>query len=311
LHGPTAIGQCTICHNPHSSEEKGLLTEPHSQLCFSCHETTRDELTEFPFVHEPVKDNCIGCHDSHGADNPMMLKADTPQLCFPCHENIQKIAESSAHPHVPVTETDGCLKCHTPHASTAPFGLKADPMTLCLTCHSEPIPRGTGDVLKAFTDEIDGKEFLHGPVAQRECSGCHGVHGSDHFRLLVKAYPSTFYASFKKENYDLCFSCHEESLVMTQRTASLTGFRNGDRNLHFTHVNKERRGRTCRSCHETHASRYPKHIRSSVPYGRWELPIKFTITETGGHCQTGCHRPYGYDREVPIENITGKKTAKK
>lgn len=309
LHGPTAIGQCTICHDPHSSDEKGLLVEPHTELCFSCHETTREDLKTFPFVHQPAADNCISCHNSHGADNPMMLIADTPQLCYPCHEKIQTVAETALHPHTPVTETGGCLKCHTPHASTVRFGLKADPMTLCLTCHSEPVPMDSNEVLPAFSHQIAGKDFHHGPIAQRECSGCHDTHGSDHFRLLVKEYPATFYSPFKREHYDLCFSCHPDTLVLTRRTDQLTDFRNGDQNLHFLHVNKERRGRSCRTCHETHASRSPKHIRSSVPYGRWELPIRFKPTETGGSCQTGCHLPYAYDRETPIQNIA-KKSAK-
>ncbi|NIA16733.1 MAG: cytochrome C [Planctomycetes bacterium] len=300
LHGPTAVGECTICHDPHSSDQKNLLAMESSELCFSCHEITKDELEKFEFVHEPAINNCIGCHSGHGANNPKMLKAEAPQLCYSCHEDIKQIAETSKYQHSVVSQKGGCLKCHTPHASTIEFGLKAAPMTLCMSCHDKPVGISKDEVLPAFTNEIKGKKFMHGPLRQKDCGGCHTPHGSEYFRLLSKEYPPRFYAPFSKDAYQLCFSCHPESLVLTKETRDLTGFRNGDLNLHYLHVNRPQRGRTCRSCHATHASNLPKHIRKSVPYGRWELPIQFEKTETGGGCEPGCHLPAAYDRQSPV-----------
>jgi predicted CXXCH cytochrome family protein len=169
-----------------------------------------------------------------------------------------------------------------------------------MTCHDKPVVISKDEVLGAFTAEIENKKFLHGPIAEKDCEGCHISHGSDHFRLLTKEYPPQFYSPFSEENYELCFSCHSESMVLTKETSDLTDFRNGDLNLHFLHVNKERRGRTCRACHETHASNLPWHIRKSVPYGWWDLPIQFEKTETGGGCKPGCHLPSAYDRQTPV-----------
>jgi predicted CXXCH cytochrome family protein len=177
-------------------------------------------------------------------------------------------------------------------------------MSLCTSCHKDPVKTETGQVIASFTEEVEGKASLHGPVAQQQCSGCHATHGGEHFRLLVKDYPRLFYSSFSPKNYALCFSCHPESLVLTERTSDLTDFRNGDLNLHYVHVNKPQRGRTCRSCHATHASDLPKHIRQSVPYGVWDLPIQFAKTETGGGCRPGCHVPYTYDRNAPVSYPT-------
>jgi len=301
LHGPTAVGECTICHESHSSDHKGLLISEHSELCFSCHIVTKDELKKFEFVHEPAKNDCIGCHDPHGASNPKMVKSIAPFLCYTCHKDIQKIAENSTYQHTVVTDIDGCLQCHTPHASTVKFLLKKDAMSLCVTCHDKPQEISKDEVLPAFTPQIEDKKFLHGPVAQKDCSGCHTVHGSKHFRLLSKEYPSIFYAPFAEENYELCFGCHENTLVLNAKTDNLTDFRNGYRNLHFLHVNKERRGRTCRACHQTHASNLPKHIRKSVPYGKWELPVGYAKTKTGGTCLPGCHVRKNYDRQNPVD----------
>jgi hypothetical protein len=71
--------------------------------------------------------------------------------------------------------------------------------------------------------------------------------------LLSKPYPETFYAEFNPENFAMCFTCHDKKLVEAKEAEGLTGFRNGKQNLHFAHVNKEK-GRTCRACHEKHAS---------------------------------------------------------
>jgi predicted CXXCH cytochrome family protein len=179
--------------------------------------------------------------------------------------------------------------------------LKKDEMSLCTACHDKPIKMADDETLRSFTDEIKDKKYLHGPVADKDCTGCHISHGSDHFRLLAKEYPAQFYAPFSKDNYALCFSCHPETVVLTKETSDLTDFRNGTLNLHYVHVNKPERGRTCRSCHATHASNLPKHIRASVPYGVWNLPINFEKTATGGKCAPGCHLPYTYDRQSPVQ----------
>ncbi|MHC4556664.1 MAG: cytochrome c3 family protein [Planctomycetota bacterium] len=301
LHGPTAVGECTVCHKSHSSDYKDLLVSDHAQLCFSCHVVTQNELKKYEFVHEPTKNDCIGCHDPHGGSDSNMVKDLAPFLCYTCHKDIQKIAENSPYQHSVVGDIDGCMNCHTPHASTVKFLLKKDATSLCITCHDKPQEIGDGEVLPAFTDELKGKKSLHGPVAENDCSGCHVTHGSKHFRLLAKKYPPIFYAPFSEENYELCFDCHAKSLVLNAKTNDLTDFRNGNINLHFLHVNKERRGRTCRACHQTHASNLPKHIRESVPYGTWDLPVGFTKTETGGSCKSGCHMPTDYDRNNPAD----------
>lgn len=301
LHGPTAVGECTVCHESHSSDHANLLVSEHSELCFSCHVVTQSELQKYEFVHEPAINDCVGCHNPHGANNMKMVKDQVPSLCYGCHEDIQNIAEHSPYQHGIVSEKDGCTQCHTSHASSVQFLLKHDEKSLCITCHDKNIEINKTEILPSFTDEIKDKKYLHGPVAEGDCAGCHVAHGSNYFRLLAKEYPPQFYAPFSKENYALCFSCHSENIVLTKQTYDLTDFRNGNLNLHYTHVNKDQRGRTCRSCHATHASNLPKEIRESVPYGMWEMPINFNKTETGGSCTPGCHLPKDYDRMNPVD----------
>jgi len=197
VHGPTSVGECTLCHEAHESEYENRLTMGLDQLCVFCHVTTKEELEGIEFVHEPTRDNCVGCHDPHGADNWKMLKGNAPDLCFSCHEDIQSTAQTSQHKHNAVSEPGGCLNCHTPHASSVRPLLASVPTTLCLTCHDKPQGLSINEVLPAFIDQIKDKEYLHGPVKENDCGGCHMTHGSDHFRLLTGEYPRGFYSSFE------------------------------------------------------------------------------------------------------------------
>jgi predicted CXXCH cytochrome family protein len=175
-----------------------------------------------------------------------------------------------------------------------------------MKCHSDPMDRGQGKpAVAAVSEALDPSMDKHGPINQGSCGGCHNVHGSDAAHLLARAYPEPFYQPFALEKYDLCFSCHDKQLVLTQRTTGLTNFRNGERNLHFLHVNKADRGRNCRACHDAHASPNALHVRTSVPYGNWEMPINFKQTQTGGSCAPGCHKPFEYDRANPVTYGTG------
>ena len=86
----------------------------------------------------------------------------------------------------------------------------------------------------------------------------------------------------------------------------ITGFsqqtEDGLLNLHYLHVNKQDKGRTCRACHEVHASKRPAHIRESVPFGKnnWPLEINFTQHKDGGSCAPGCHKAQEYHRPASV-----------
>ncbi len=298
VHGPAAAGGCIACHEPHTANyEKNLRAEP-PELCYMCHTAKAEAIKGSEFVHTPVAESCVNCHSPHSAPAKFMLPADPPELCLNCHKKKKAEIAAAKNKHGAVKIKKACLNCHDAHASNIDKNLRMEPMDLCLSCHYES--------LKTDEDQkelINMKEWLeenkdhHGPIKQKDCSGCHNPHGSDNFRILRRPYPPTFYKAFKVENYNLCFGCHEKTLVLNPETTKLTNFRNGNMNLHYKHVNKPVKGRTCRACHETHASNNPKHIRDGVPFGTWSLPLNYKKTETGGSCTPGCHKLKRYDRE--------------
>jgi predicted CXXCH cytochrome family protein len=301
IHGPVAAGACDACHAPHAADLPKLLPAAGRDLCVSCHQEMDRQLRQTTFVHEPVKTDCVQCHDAHASNYTMMVKQSPLTLCVSCHESVGKTIQTAAFQHSAVTGDATCTNCHTSHGGPLRRLMKDDPVKLCMNCHSQPVQTPDNRTIAAVTELLNPALIKHGPAADGSCSGCHDVHGADISRLLSKPYPELFYSPFEIERFDLCFSCHDKELVLQPQARGLTGFRNGDVNLHFAHVNKDVRGRTCRACHNVHASTNPLHIRESVPYGRWQLPINFTKSDTGGSCAPGCHQQLSYDRENPAD----------
>jgi predicted CXXCH cytochrome family protein len=302
VHGPVAAGGCQACHDSHASDYPAMLFASKKDVCTHCHAEMQARIAECNYVHQPAQEDCLGCHDPHGGSNRMLTIMDAPALCYSCHQEIAEVIQAAKVKHEPVTQGKACSNCHDAHASNLEPLLRADPMDLCLDCHNKEMDSPTGR-LEDMRRLLEENPQQHGPIKQRNCSACHQVHGNDRFRLLIDAYPPEFYAPYDEARYALCFDCHQADIVRTEYTDKLTDFRNGDRNLHFLHVHRKEKGRTCRACHETHASRQPKHIAAAVPFGNWEIPIVFRLTATGGSCETGCHKPYAYDRVSPVQNL--------
>jgi predicted CXXCH cytochrome family protein len=282
LHGPVSAGNCTACHSPHESDNKTLLLKEGDELCFGCHLDMPDVLKK-KNVHPALAGGCTTCHNPHGSAFPKMLAAEGEQICFQCHSDIDEIVTKApiAHPAVQM----GCPSCHSPHASDNDNLLTNPEKETCIGCH-------TDIVAKNMT-------VFHGPDNDGKCTRCHNPHGSQHEKLLVKEFPSEPYVPYTDTAFPLCFSCHKRDLLQYPETSFATNFRNGERNLHYVHVNNKEKGRSCRLCHSWHGSASPKLIADSVPFGKWSLPLRFVKTETGGGCSPGCHKPQYYDRKSP------------
>jgi predicted CXXCH cytochrome family protein len=306
VHGPVAVDDCLACHDPHGSANGKLLKTAGARLCEGCHEEMTAKLASKRYTHAPVKTDCVGCHNPHASPFKYQLKGEGSGLCLSCHKDTAKLLAASPVKHDAAQSGSACLTCHEPHASDIRPELRAPTMTLCLKCHDKAVTAPSGPV-QDIKDWLDANPNLHGPIKQQDCVGCHRPHESEHFRLLKQDYPAKFYSPFEPKNYELCFNCHQPDLVRSERTTTLTGFRDADRNLHFVHVNRPEKGRTCRACHEAHSSTEPRHLRKSVPFGSWALPIRFEANADGGKCSPGCHVAYDYRRTVQTPADAAKK----
>ena len=153
LHGPTIVGGCTLCHDPHGGDKRYFLwAEGSLELCITCHSDKENLVKKddrLPYVHDVIpRRGCVICHDPHASDNLFVLKMPINQLCVSCHS---KIADNSqGHPvyRHPVTAPKerrrpgrelSCTSCHDPHGSTHTFMLIEEPLegVLCRVCHKK------------------------------------------------------------------------------------------------------------------------------------------------------------------------------
>ncbi|MEK6528272.1 MAG: cytochrome c3 family protein [Nitrospirota bacterium] len=305
IHEPARDGEgCSLCHEINKKGEHlfKLQIKP-PELCYQCHENK----SEKKYKHPPTEaGQCLMCHNPHDSDNPKLLTMPPGDaLCFMCHEEK---AFRGAIPHGPVNEGK-CLECHNPHSTDNPRELVKPIPELCFDCHSTELKDTKGLTLPSTKNIFAGKEMiLHKPFAQGKCVDCHYPHPADTYRLVRGRYTGEFYASYSEDAYGFCFSCHPDikNALKEPRTLKDTKFRNGNLNLHYRHVNKDK-GRTCKTCHHHHGSKNQKLIRETFSFGIRILTMKYEKTETGGSCAPTCHAPVQYDRYKPFE-ITMKTT---
>jgi predicted CXXCH cytochrome family protein len=299
-HAPYEDGDCSMCHKNKDRKDPGPLAKPVNETCLECHDDFQ-KLLGGKSGHVAAKESCVNCHNPHNAKLPKLLVEDSTTLCLSCHQSISNAVSIATVKHDALTTDAKCANCHNPHGANIEHLLTALPGDLCLNCHGKDgLKDQDGKALTNMKKLLAENSEAHGPVADKDCSACHTPHGGDNFRLLTLDYPAQFYSPYDPKMYALCFDCHEDTLVQDAKTTTLTKFRNGDKNLHYLHVNKTDRGRTCRACHEVHAAKQKHQIRDAVPYGPkgWMLKVNFTQTPTGGSCAKTCHEMRGYTNSV-------------
>lgn len=287
VHQPVDDGNCEACHHvtgqPHPGAGSMKLAADGRALCLNCHD---DPAEDQPFVHPPVADGCIDCHSPHQGANAKLLLQPGGKLCLMCHDSVM----AGKQVHGPV-KAQNCAMCHAPHASTNPALLTQPGNGLCLACHPD------------IAQIIAKARSQHEPVAKGRCWECHVPHASDFAPYLRANYPQALYSTYSREQYALCFNCHDANAMEYDRTSEATSFRNRDQNLHYFHVVKMGKGRACKVCHGVHGADQPRLIQSrSSHFGKWQIPVYFTQTETGGTCVAGCHRPKSYDLLERVAN---------
>jgi predicted CXXCH cytochrome family protein len=79
VHGPVAIGSCTVCHDPHGQTNPAFLVRSGEDLCFQCH-AEGDVLRHLLGKNSSGGDflrtkGCTYCHDPHQSDRKFLLRA--------------------------------------------------------------------------------------------------------------------------------------------------------------------------------------------------------------------------------------------
>uniref|UniRef100_UPI000022E9D9 cytochrome c3 family protein n=1 Tax=Geobacter sulfurreducens TaxID=35554 RepID=UPI000022E9D9 len=201
VHTPLKKGECTGCHNPHTSTHGKLLSADNGGVCYRCHTTVVPSGAKS--VHKVVGEgSCMKCHDPHSAPNKENLLKGGNELCFECHKEMGATLSKVKYRHMPVAQ--GCLNCHDPHASAKnPYLLKSDIIPLCVGCHKTDRP-------------MFAKKHMNYPVANARCTGCHDPHGSDNPGILYNTV-------HKPVATRMCNQCHEEATSPNPLATKKTG----------------------------------------------------------------------------------------
>ncbi len=251
VHTPVKTGECSGCHNPHTSYYGNLLDNVSERICLKCHQKERHENARS--AHTVVMEgNCTKCHDPHASNNRSVLLKSGNELCFDCHADMGNKVKSVRFKHKPVNEN--CLECHDPHASAKfAFLLKDDTPAICIKCHKVDKP--------SFI-----KQHMNYPVAASKCDGCHDSHGSNKAVIVYEtvhdpvakkkcgechadpASPSPL--AIKKDGVELCRECHKS---MVEETFNKN-------RIHWPLLDRS----GCLNCHNAHAAKQTKLLTESV-----------------------------------------------
>ncbi len=177
------LEECRLCHQPHRSDRRRLLTGDTTEVCLQCH----DDPGAGTHRHPALQEGCITCHDPH---RPGGLHR-AGRVCGRCH-NLRDQGFRRVHGNLPMESVDQCTFCHAPHGSDYPTLLRGTihyPLKNggCNACHvaddnrtalkykgSQTCTRCHGQV--TGTSTIVEKDKVHKPVYQIDCTACHNPH---------------------------------------------------------------------------------------------------------------------------------------
>ncbi len=337
VHAPVVAGECTACHDVHSSNNAALLiAADQGEICGKCHDLYNNPKA---VNHPPAENNqCTECHNPHQSDYAAFLKKESPQLCFDCHEEQKdELALNNVHP----AYEGECSDCHHTHTSQYASLLKMPVPGQCYECHEDQSDnisvhkaindgRACLDCHKAHASEMNGLLTL-----QREelCLTCHDT-------FLPVEYSRSGKIKNRLEEKEFihppamdggCESCHlphsseftsllnadfpngdyapgdsesfavcfncHETSLIEDPGNDASGFSDGKQNLHYLHVKRDK-GRNCMLCHDMHGSNQEHLIAGKVSFGKWKMPVRIGETEEGKMCYSGCHEKKQYGGEV-------------
>jgi predicted CXXCH cytochrome family protein len=72
VHGPVTTGECLLCHEPHKTKVRYLLSQPAPEVCFQCHE--QESVYEIERHADESYQGCVDCHEGHTAETKTLLR---------------------------------------------------------------------------------------------------------------------------------------------------------------------------------------------------------------------------------------------
>jgi predicted CXXCH cytochrome family protein len=152
----------------------------------------------------------------------------------------------------------GKLPKHNDSPTRYKFELIEEVAEKCYSCHKK----------------YETKRFIHYPVTDGECTGCHSPHGSEYKNILLI------------EGGSLCFDCHDEYLVSKK----------------YAHGPADSGG--CIICHDPHSADYEVNLRERPPdlcfmchkEKAEEFATAKVVHKPAVDSCTNCHNPHSAEK---------------
>lgn len=94
VHGPVAVGECLLCHDPHRSSHEKLLKKPVPVLCLECHDAR--DIAQIENHSDKLNAACNRCHEGHMSPTKHLLisgKEDDFKVRTKPDENAEPMEE--------------------------------------------------------------------------------------------------------------------------------------------------------------------------------------------------------------------------
>jgi predicted CXXCH cytochrome family protein len=323
---------CGNCHQPHKApgprnllksgpEEKNCITACHLDVAVAFGNSYSHPVSAFNDVHNdrgieslPIQRKhvkCVDCHNPHQATNQAAAPAPSAstfprtvngplagvrglsslgstvvpaqyeyEVCFRCHADSASfnfVGQYGAFPFLPIRQTGTADQRARFAVSNASF---------------HPVVGQTNQPVSSFA-----VRSLFQPVAGTiiYCSDCHSRHGSQYPHIL-KAQYDTFSEPYIRVNYELCYTCHNETFISDPQSSGFP--------FHASHLNPVAPGRKpvpCSGCHDPHGVTSSPHLinfdTTLLPYAAGLPAAAQSYLSTGigrGTCTVSCHTSGGF-----------------
>ncbi|MDR6998807.1 hypothetical protein J2Y67_001239 [Neobacillus niacini] len=282
------VNNCSICHSPHYGDNKSLEIK---------NRNTKNLENSY----------CMACHDGTSA---------------PVFENVNSDIKSK-HETQQITghemKSGTCTACHNPHLTW-----------------SEENPNLLQDhfVYKhEDKDEFDGEKVGEIDSNHQLCEKCHELN-TNYYKNLARQlasekdpkdpdpYKISHYQRFsavgQKDNYDLCFTCHNKEKEVKDGTKDIIQFyQDSDSKHKITAVDGSQLNGylPCSECHETHQSTNRMLLKSMLGHEEQDTAFTFTSGDWDASkerefclkCHNGKTAIYGVTGKALDDSIQGHK----
>jgi predicted CXXCH cytochrome family protein len=299
--GPEEKNCTTACHLDVAAVFGNVYVHPVSAY----NDLHNDKGVEtLPMQEKHVK--CVDCHNPHQATNlaapPALPASPSPRTVNGPLAGVRGLSSLGATVVPARYEYEVCFRCHTGPVSSSFVGqygafpslpirqLNTADERLRFAVSNASFHPVIGQTIQPVTSFAVRSLFLPVAGAIIYCSDCHSRHGSQYPHIL-KAQYDTFSEPYLRINYDLCYTCHNETFI---NDPSSSGFP-----FHASHLNPIAPGRKpvpCSGCHDPHGVAGAPHLinfdTTLLPFAA-DLPAaaqSYLSTGIGrGTCTVSCH----------------------